>query len=143
MVTGEKNQDFPRASCLVGGELTYRANNVWWSSLFPEASLLSWKTKEERPSLLRLRGFRSEHLRRESLTSGLACCSRSELSQLKWAASWRKTYWGIVQCLGTPWISELMPAPSHSESYPSPFTYAATRGCYLGPCSSREHLNSI
>lgn len=73
MVAGEKRQDSPRASCLVG-ELTDEASKLWRSSLFPEAPLLSlsWCSDlhaQARASTIpaRLRGFRSEHLRREPL----------------------------------------------------------------------------
>ena len=51
MVAGEKRQASPRASCLVGGELIDRANNLWWSSLVPEASLLSWCSDQGRAAL--------------------------------------------------------------------------------------------
>lgn len=48
MVAGEKRQDFPKASCLVG-ELTDEASNLWWSSLFPEAPLLALSLLVQRP----------------------------------------------------------------------------------------------
>lgn len=121
MVAGEKRQDSPRASCLVGGELTDRANNLWWFFLFPEAPLLSWCCDQGRAAHhsqaqvstipARLRGFRSEHLRREPLIFRAGLMVRAIPTQVGSFLEKDLLGGGVAQCLGTPWVSGLRPAP--------------------------------